>query len=87
MVGVSAPLGAQDMQPFIDGATQAQVIIGTSRIEAHRLRQAQRRHRGRSAATPAQVRACAGKSGFLAQFGADHPKVQQLYRLCAGVGL
>lgn len=42
---------------------------------------------GRRQPTAAQTSACAAKARFRAQHGANHPKVQQLYRLCRNVGL
>lgn len=38
-------------------------------------------------ATANQAAACAKKAQFRSQYGAGHPKVQQLYSLCRSVGL
>ena len=42
--------------------------------------------RSRSGVTAQQASACANKSRFRVEYGADHPKVERLYSLCRGIG-
>lgn len=38
-------------------------------------------------ATKGQMSACTQKAKFRAQYGAGHPQVRELYRLCRGIGM
>jgi hypothetical protein len=86
----AAPAAGQDgaSDAFIQSATDAQVIIGTSRIDAHRIRQAQQRRQGKAAdgLTPNARATCLNKARAASNLGANHPDVRRLYALCAQAG-
>lgn len=60
---------------------RGQVISATAHGHAARIA------RQRRGPTSGQVEACRQKSRFRAEYGASHPKVRQLYRLCRGIGM
>lgn len=76
----------------MDLSTTGSAMIQTGQVSTmnHAINRAARgggsrsRHSG---VTQRQQEACAGKSRFRSEHGADHPKVQRLYSLCRGVGL
>ncbi|MGF7155716.1 hypothetical protein GGR40_003505 [Novosphingobium gossypii] len=83
------PTAAQDIAPVITPGQTADGIFARSVAEgqAKRIREKQS---GNKAVRPGtrefQRRACANRPIFRRQYGADHPKVQQLERLCTQSG-
>lgn len=71
--------GAQDLSPALDP-----VQLGHGQVMSAAIRAQANRHTTRG--TPGQIAACAQKSRFRAEYGADNPKVRKFYRLCRGIG-
>lgn len=82
----SAGSATQDLAPVIDpGAVAHGTLVGNiprNQMGNPPLRRPQATNaRSRAAAT------CANKHSARERLGADHPQVQQLYRLCSQAGL
>jgi len=84
-------VAAQDISPVISPGQAAEGAYYRSMMEAQAARDRQRNGQARVAAAPAnaterQRQACANRPLFRQQYGANHPKVQQLEALCRQAG-
>lgn len=82
---VAMPAIAQDYTGNVNPSAWSGPMVMHGSINAQARRNAARRSdRG---VTRAQASACSQKARFRSEYGKNHPKVRQLYRLCRGVGL
>jgi hypothetical protein len=74
-------VAAQDISPVFDLPTmaQGQVISSTAKNQSARS--------ARRGPNANQIEACAQRPRLRRDYGASNPKVQQVERLCRGVGL
>lgn len=84
LLAIAAPGFAQDL-PTTQVEDHGKVVLQDSMTRS--LLRSARARQGHRQPSPAQISACAGKTKFRTKYGANHPKVQRLYRLCRGVGL
>lgn len=84
LLAIAVPGHAQDL-PTTQVEDHGRVVLQDSTTRSLLRKSRARQARGQPSA--AQISACASKAEFRAKFGAKHPKVQRLYKLCAGVGL
>lgn len=87
LVCAAAPAAAQDV--YENAIANHGAVVRDNAILRHNLKQARDRQRGGRAAAPTNARqaeACANRARFSREYGADHPKVRQLYALCAQHG-
>lgn len=91
MIVPTGSAAAQDIAPVISPSQAAEGAFHRSRMgaqaKAMRDRKALRSASSQGSPTAFQRQACANRPMFREQYGADHPKVQQLNSLCASVGL
>lgn len=81
LIMITTPAYAQDYTGNVNPSAWVGPTVMHGAINAQA-----RRNGSRSGGTSQQVAACAQKSRFRAEYGAENPKVQRLYRLCRGIG-
>lgn len=89
LVTASAPGFAQDiyMDMASDSLASAGSYAGTVAVNSHLNNNSRNRARAmRSNRTARQAQACASLPRFRQQYGAAHPQVRQLTRLCRQAG-
>lgn len=81
---------AQGVAPVITPGQAAEGIFARSVAEGQARKLRERQGGSNAAIRPNsrafQARACANRPMFRRQYGADHPKVQELERLCTKAG-
>jgi hypothetical protein len=84
LIGAASSAAAQDYTAW--GSSYA-ANVGVTGAAERSARSAPTRNPPRSISiTRSQAKACANRSRFRAEYGADHPQVRQLERLCAAAG-
>lgn len=80
------PTAAQDFESMAsDNLSSAGSFAGTVSVNSN-LDTTARAARTNPSSTARQAEACAKRAQFAAAHGKDHPKVRELYRLCANAG-
>lgn len=82
---LATPVAAQDPDALTN---HANTVLHDSMLR-HNLEYARKHQKGRGGASSPNARqanACANRARFSREYGADHPKVRQLYALCAQHG-
>ncbi|WP_152048957.1 hypothetical protein [Aureimonas psammosilenae] len=86
MVVASTAMAQDVLGPSNPAGNPAMSAVGdAAEIQARRL--ARERARRGTQPTREQIAACRKKGTFRSQYGAAHPKVRLLYRLCKNSGL
>jgi hypothetical protein len=84
-IGCGATAGAaQDLQPWGSAMIQSGQVATMN--DAIRMSAKQARSTPPAPRNARRAKACADRPIFRAQYGADHPQVRQLDRLCAAAG-
>ncbi|WP_144033502.1 hypothetical protein [Sphingomonas guangdongensis] len=86
LVAASPAAIAQELSPALDPVQVGQGLVLKHMVESHG-RAAAAARTGKRQPTAQQVAACGQRKRFIAEHGADDPRIRKLQQLCRGVGL